>query len=86
MLNELIETMARALVDNPQRVKVSEIEGEMNSIIELRVANRDIGNVIGKQGRNVDAMRTILNVAAMKIRKRVILEIIVRKRAEDISN
>jgi len=76
MLKELIETMARALVDHPGRVKVSEIEGEMSSIIELRVANRDIGNVIGKQGRNADAMRTILNVAAMKTRRRVILEII----------
>ena len=77
MLKELIETMARALADHPGRVKVSEIEGEMSSIIELRVANRDIGNVIGKQGRNVDAMRTILRAAATKTRKRVILEIIV---------
>ncbi|MGA2227777.1 MAG: KH domain-containing protein [Syntrophobacteraceae bacterium] len=77
MLKELIETMARALADHPERVKVSEIEGEMSSIIELRVANRDIGNVIGKQGRNVDAMRTILRAAATKTRKRVILEIIV---------
>jgi len=76
MLKELIETVARALVDNPEQVKVSEIEGEMTSIIELRVAKADLGKVIGKQGRNVDAMRTILNVAAMKIRKRVILEII----------
>jgi len=76
MLKELIETMARALADHPGRVKVSEIEGEMSSIIELRVARADIGNVIGKQGRNADAMRTILNVAAMKTRRRVILEII----------
>jgi len=86
MLNELIETMARALVDNPDQVEVSEIEGGMASAIELRVAKADLGKVIGKQGRNVDAMRTILSAASMKIRKRVILEIIVRKRAEDISN
>jgi uncharacterized protein len=86
MLKELIETIVRALVDNPEQVKVSEIEGEMTSIIELRVAKPDIGKVIGKKGRNVDAMRTILGAASMKIRKRVILEIIVRKRAEDISN
>jgi uncharacterized protein len=76
MLNELIETMARALVDNPNQVEVSEIEGGMASAIELRVAKADLGKVIGKQGRNVDAMRTILNFAATKIRKRVILEII----------
>jgi uncharacterized protein len=76
MLKELIATMARALADHPGRVKVSEIEGEMSSIFELRVAKADFGNVIGKQGRNADAMRTILNVAAMKTRRRVILEII----------
>ena len=76
MLKELIETMARALVDNPEQVKISEIAGEMSSIIELRVAKADLGKVIGKQGRNVDAMRTILSAASTKIRKRAILEII----------
>jgi uncharacterized protein len=76
MLRELIETMVRALVDNPEQVKVSEIEGGMTSIIELRVAKPDLGKVIGKQGHNVDAMRTILSAAATKIRKRAILEII----------
>ncbi|MGA2223976.1 MAG: KH domain-containing protein [Syntrophobacteraceae bacterium] len=76
MLKELIETMARALVDNPEGVKVSEIEGGMTSIIELRVAKADLGKVIGKQGRNVDAMRTILSATSTKIRKRAILEII----------
>ena len=86
MLNELIETMARALVDNPDQVEVSEIEGGMASAIELRVAKADLGKVIGKLGRNVDAMRTFLIVASTKIRKRVILEIIVRKRTEEISN
>jgi predicted RNA-binding protein YlqC (UPF0109 family) len=76
MLKELIETMARALVDNPEQVKVSEIEGGMTSIIELRVAKSDLGKVVGKQGRNVDAMRTILSAVSMKIHKRAILEII----------
>ena len=76
MLKELIETIARALVDDPEQVKVSEIEGEMTSIIELRVAKADLGKVIGKQGRNVDAMRTIFSAVSMKIHKRVILEII----------
>jgi len=76
MLKELIETMARALVDNPEQVQVSEIEGEMTSIIQLWVAKPDLGKVIGKQGRNVHAMRTILSAVSTKIRKRVILEII----------
>ena len=76
MLKELIETIVRALVDNPEQVKVSEIEGGTTSIIELRVAKPDIGKVIGKQGRNVDAMRIILSAASIKIYKRAILEII----------
>jgi uncharacterized protein len=76
MLKELIETIVNALVDNPAQVEVSEIEGEMTSIIELRVAKADLGKVIGKQGRNADAMRTILSAASTKIRKRAILEII----------
>jgi len=76
MLKELIETMARALVDNPEQVQVSEIEGGMTSIIQLWVAKPDLGKVIGKQGRNVHAMRTILSAASTRIRKRGILEII----------
>jgi predicted RNA-binding protein YlqC (UPF0109 family) len=76
MLKELIETMVKALVDDPAQVEVSEIEGETTSIIELRVAKADLGKVIGKQGRNVDAMRTILSAASTKIRKCVNLEII----------
>jgi len=84
MLKELIETMVRALVDNLEQVKVSELEGGRTSIIELRVAKPDIGKVIGKQGRNVDAMRTILSAASTKIRRRVILEIIVRKPIESM--
>jgi hypothetical protein len=76
MLKELIEFMARALVDNPDKVRVSEIEGEQTSVIELRVAKDDLGKVIGKQGRTARAMRTILSAASTKIRKRAVLEII----------
>lgn len=76
MLKELIEFMARALVDSPELVKVSEIEGEQTSVIELRVAKEDLGKVIGKQGRTARAMRTILSAASTKIRKRAVLEII----------
>jgi hypothetical protein len=76
MLKELIEFMARALVDNPDKVRVSEIEGEQTSVIELRVSKDDLGKVIGKQGRTARAMRTILSAASTKIRKRAVLEII----------
>ncbi len=76
MLKELIEFMARALVDNPEKVQVSEIVGEQTSVIELRVAKEDLGKVIGKQGRTARAMRTILSATSTKIRKRAVLEII----------
>jgi hypothetical protein len=76
MLKELVDFMARALVDFPDKVIVSEIEGEQTSVIELRVAKEDLGKVIGKQGRTARAMRTILSAASTKIRKRSVLEII----------
>jgi hypothetical protein len=76
MLKELIEFMARALVDNPDQVSVCEIEGEQTSVLELRVAKEDLGKVIGKQGRTARAMRLILSAASTKIRKRSVLEII----------
>jgi predicted RNA-binding protein YlqC (UPF0109 family) len=76
MLKELIEMIAKALVDYPEQVEVSELEGEQTSVIELRVAKDDLGKVIGKQGRTARAMRTILNAASTKIRKRAVLEII----------
>jgi hypothetical protein len=72
----LIETIVRALVDNPEQVKVSEIESGMTSIIELQAAEPDLGKLIGEQGCNANVMRTILSAASMKIRKRVILKII----------
>jgi uncharacterized protein len=76
VLKELIEYIARALVDSPDQVKVSEIEGEKTSMIELSVAKDDLGKVIGKEGRNARAMRTILSGASAKTHKRVVLEII----------
>ena len=75
-MKELIEYMAKALVDSPDLVKVSEIEGEKTSVIELSVAKEDLGKVIGKQGRTARAMRTILSAASTKVRKRAVLEMI----------
>ena len=76
MLKQLIEYIAKALVDSPDQVKVSEIEGEKTSVIELSVAKDDLGKVIGKQGRTARAMRTILSAASTKAKKRAVLEII----------
>ena len=75
-MKELIRYIAKALVDNPEAVEVSEVEGEQSSVIELKVAKEDLGKVIGKQGRTARAMRTILSAASTKIRKRAVLEII----------
>jgi uncharacterized protein len=75
-LKELIEFLARALVDNPDDVQVSEISGEQTVVLELRVAKEDLGKVIGKQGRTVKAMRAILSAASSKVRKRAELEIL----------
>lgn len=75
-MKELIEFIAKALVDNPDMVKVSEIEGEKTSVFELSVSKDDLGKVIGKQGRTARAMRTILSAASTKVRKRAVLEII----------
>ncbi|HPA84591.1 MAG TPA: KH domain-containing protein, partial [Deltaproteobacteria bacterium] len=63
MMRELIEYIAKALVDNPDEVSVSEVEGEVTSVIELRVAKSDLGKVIGKEGRTARAMRTLLTAA-----------------------
>ena len=76
MLKELIEYIARSLVDNPDAVKVHEVEGEQTSVLELRVAKEDLGKVIGKQGRTARAMRTILGAASTKAQKRSVLEIL----------
>ncbi|RMD98208.1 MAG: KH domain-containing protein [Deltaproteobacteria bacterium] len=76
MMKDLIEYIAKSLVDNPDAVEVSEIEGESTSVIELRVAKEDLGKVIGKQGRTARAMRTILSAASTKLKRRAVLEII----------
>jgi predicted RNA-binding protein YlqC (UPF0109 family) len=75
-LRELIEFMAKALVDFPDQVQVKNIEGEQTTVIELKVAKEDLGKVIGKQGRTARAIRTILNGASTKLKKRTVLEII----------
>jgi hypothetical protein len=75
-LKELIEYIARALVDKPDEVQVVEISGEQTIVLELRVAKDDLGKVIGKQGRTVKAMRAILSAASSKLRKRADLEIL----------
>ena len=75
-MKDLIEYIAKSLVDRPESVVVKETEGEKTTIIELRVAQEDLGKVIGKQGRTARAMRTILNAAGTKIGKRCVLEIL----------
>lgn len=75
-MRDLVEFMAKALVDDSERVNVTEVEGERVTVIELRVAPGDLGKVIGKQGRTARALRTILNANATKLRKRAVLEIV----------
>jgi hypothetical protein len=75
-MKELITYIAKALVDNPEEVQVSEVEGNQTSVLELKVAKEDLGKVIGKQGRTARAMRTILSAASAKVKKRTVLEII----------
>ena len=75
-MKELISQIVRALVDEPDQVKVTEIEGGQTVVLELSVAKSDMGKVIGKQGRNAQAIRTILSAASGKVRKRYVLEIL----------
>jgi predicted RNA-binding protein YlqC (UPF0109 family) len=75
-MKDLIEYIAKVLVDNPDEVRVTELEGKQTSVIELRVAKEDLGKVIGKQGRTARAMRTILGAASTKLKKRSVLEIL----------
>jgi predicted RNA-binding protein YlqC (UPF0109 family) len=75
-MQKLIEIIAKALVDKPDQVEVTEVEGEQTTVVELKVAKEDLGKVIGKQGRTARAMRTILSAASTKIRKRSVLEIL----------
>jgi uncharacterized protein len=75
-MKELVEAIARALVDHPEEVKVRAVEGEQVTVLELRVHPEDLGKVIGRQGRTAKSMRTILSAAGMKLRKRLTLEIL----------
>ncbi|HXX53966.1 MAG TPA: KH domain-containing protein [Thermodesulfovibrionales bacterium] len=75
-MKDLVEAMARALVDSPEEVSVKEVDGERTTVFELRVASSDLGKVIGKQGKTARAMRTILGAAGTKIGKRCVLEIL----------
>ena len=75
-VKELVEVMARALAEYPDEVKVTEINGQQISVIELRAAKADLGKIIGKEGRNAHALRTLVNAAATKLRKRAVLEIL----------
>jgi hypothetical protein len=76
MMKELIKHIAQSLVDNPDKVEVTEVIGEQTSVIELRVAKEDLGKVIGKQGRTAQSIRTILSAASAKVHKRAGLEIL----------
>ena len=76
-MKDLIANIAKALVDKTTEVFVTEIRGQHISVIELKVAKEDIGKIIGKRGRNVDAMRYILMAASTKLKKRFTLEILV---------
>jgi predicted RNA-binding protein YlqC (UPF0109 family) len=75
-LKELVEMMAKSLVDSPDQVEVNEIVGEQTTVVELKVAKMDLGKVIGKEGRTARSMRTILNAASTKLNKRSVLEIV----------
>lgn len=75
-MKDLVDFIVKALVDEPNQVDVSEIEGEKTTVIELRVATDDLGKVIGRQGRTARAIRTVLTAAAIKNNKRAVLEIL----------
>lgn len=75
-MKDLLEEIAKALVDHPEDVHVTEVEGEQTTVLELRVRNDDLGKVIGRQGRTARAIRTLLSAAGMKVQKRFVLEIL----------
>lgn len=75
-LKTLVEMMAKALVDHPDQVLVSEVEGEQTTVFELKVGKEDLGKIIGKEGRTARSLRTILGAASAKLKKRSVLEIL----------
>jgi predicted RNA-binding protein YlqC (UPF0109 family) len=78
-MKDLVAYLAKALVNNPDEVEVSEIQGETAAILELRVAKEDLGRIIGKQGRTAKSIRTLLNAAASRTNRKVVLEIVEEK-------
>jgi uncharacterized protein len=78
-MKELVQYLAKSLVNNPDAVEVKETEGETASVLELKVAKEDLGRIIGKQGRTAKSIRTILNAAASRTNRRVVLEIVEEK-------
>jgi uncharacterized protein len=75
-MKELVQYLARSLVNHPDAVEVKETEGEAASVLELRVAKEDLGRIIGKQGRTAKSIRTLLNAAASRTNRKVVLEIV----------
>lgn len=75
-MKDLVEIIAKSLVDNPDEVRVNEVQGEQDLILELRVAPEDMGKVIGKQGRVAKAIRTVVKAAALNENRKVVVEII----------
>jgi uncharacterized protein len=75
-MKELVQYLAKSLVNNPDAVEVKETEGETASVVELKVAKEDLGRIIGKQGRTAKSIRTILNAAASRTNRKVVLEIV----------
>jgi predicted RNA-binding protein YlqC (UPF0109 family) len=75
-IKELVEVICRAIADDHSQIQVNEIVGQQISVLEIRAAKSDLGKIIGKQGQNAHAIRTIVNAAATKLRKRAVLEIL----------
>ena len=75
-MKELIEFIAKSLVENSEQVEVSEVQGDTTTIIELKVAQEDMGKIIGKQGKTARSIRTLLNATAAKVKKKTVLEIL----------
>lgn len=75
-MKDLVNRIAQAMVDHPDQVQVIEVEGNQTTVIELKVAKEDLGKIIGKEGRNARAIRTIIGAASAKLKKRTVLEII----------
>jgi predicted RNA-binding protein YlqC (UPF0109 family) len=78
-MKELVQYLAKSLVSNPDAVEVKETQGETASVLELKVAKEDLGRIIGKQGRTAKSIRTILNAAAARANRKVVLEIVEEK-------